>query len=363
MEKRTALGAYIFGGGFTYGIQRYFNVAAHLEDDGYGVDTTRLNFPRLPIHVGYDRWPIKRYRGVDLVYGNPPCAAWSALNGKKTRSSLSWKNDVRVDCTRKHFSLLENLKPKIWLWESVDRAFSTGREFVNELTKRAVDRGYSVTHLRFDAQYVGGMHRRVRYFFIAHRVRFDWEKWIRFDNAPPLGDVLSDVSYVTDQDHLFMPMVRSHRRAYRAATPGESLQAAWDRINPEGSRTHRTSSTGRRFVVGRPPFKNVKPDLKRVCPTVVGLNLYHPTEMRFLTLAEMKALCGYPRRWKLHQTPREGQSDRLDWNVLTRAVMPPIGKWIGRLCHRALIDGHRTRGTMEVVDLRRSKIIRHDYNA
>lgn len=73
MTKPTAVGCYIFAGGFTLGVKTHFDVLAHLEADAYGVATARRNFPRLPIHVGPDNWPTRDFHGVDFVYGNPPC--------------------------------------------------------------------------------------------------------------------------------------------------------------------------------------------------------------------------------------------------------------------------------------------------
>lgn len=352
-----ALGAYIFAGGFTAGIRSAgFDVLGHLEDGTYGVPSAHLNFPDLPIETDFGAWESSARsfgvrKRIPLIYGNPPCAAWSALNGKKTKAALSWKTDDRVTCTLKHFELLERYDPTVWIWESVDRAFSTGRLFCDELAARAVNAGYAVTHLRFDAQYIGGRHRRQRYFFIAHKVAFDWEALLDFTTAPVAGKVLAKAPKRTAEDKKFIEIPAHHVKAWKSAKPGEALQAAWDRLTPETKRKVRIASTGQRFFVGRPAFKNIKLDPDRVCPTVVGLNLIHPTEPRHLSIGEMKALCGYPTDWRLQPMNGGGR-----WDLFTRAVMPPVGSWVGGLVAGALDGGKRVKKKVEIVDLRKAKL-------
>lgn len=358
-KKPQALGAYVFGGGFTEGVRRHFDVLAHFEDDGYGVRTARANFPKMPIFVGPDSWPRKDYRGVPFVYGNPPCAAWSALNGKRTQAEQSWEQDARVDCTRRHFGLLEDLRPTVWVWESVDRAFTTGRPFVDGLAARAVALGYSVTHLRFDAQYVGGSHRRVRYFMIAHKVAFDWDRWVKFKEAPTTGEVLASVQCKTDEDSRKPVMNENLKKIYRYTRPGEKLYNAFNRKNPEHTRKTRAASTGRKFVVGRPGFKWQRLAADRVCPCLVGCTAFHPTEVRHVNFAEFKALCGYPRRWRV--LPTSERASDIDWDVMTRAVMPPIANWIGGLVRKAIDQDKRLRRPrVEVIDLRKATIQREE---
>ena len=337
--KKTykALGAYIFAGGFTRGVldTKRFEVLEHLEEGMYGVPTARLNFPKLPIRVGFDAWEVERHKRtkIDYVYGNPPCAAWSRLNGKKTVADVSWARDPRVNCTRAHFGLLESLKPKVWVWESVDMAFQAGQAFIAELTRQAMILGYSVSHLRFDAQYVGGGHRRLRYFMVAHNVAIPWTELIKFVEPPTAGEMLARAKYNSQDDARYIPIPKIHVPAYKKTKPGKPLREAFDELNPEGTRKIRVSSTGKEFIVGRPAFKNLKIHPDEVCPTVVGLNLIHHEVPRHFTIAEMKAVCGYPPSWKL-ENPESDSGAR--WDLFTRAVMPPIGKWISGMVAKAL---------------------------
>lgn len=351
-KKYTALGAYIFAGGFTRGVldSRRFEVVEHLEEGMYGVPTAKLNFPKLPIRVGLDTWEPERWKNkIDLVYGNPPCAAWSRLNGKKKVSNLSWKRDPRVDCTRNHFKLLEMIRPKVWVWESVDMVMNAGAEFVYELSQEAVLLGYAISHLRFDAQYVGGAHCRLRYFMIAHKYAINFGDAIDFVSPPMAGDVLASHVDRSADDRIFLPLPKKHVAAYKKTKPGWPLREAWDAMNPNPE--IRTASTGATFVVGRPSFKNLRIDPNAVCPTVVGLNVIHPSEPRHLSIGEMKTVCGYPPTWKLE---KEGSDSSARWDLFTRAVMPPIGRWIAKIIADSLDDAEPLRKKfIQVIDARK----------
>lgn len=343
----TALGSYVFAGGFTVGMQRAgFDVPAHLEDNGYGVGLARHNLPDLSIYVGVEDWPLAQYRGVDVVYGNPPCAAWSSLNGKRTSSEQTWKLDDRVDCTRKHFALLEALQPRVWVWESVQRALSTGREFVDELAARALELGYAVHLVTFDGQHVGLPHRRKRFFFVATRVEVDW--WKGFVEPPTAGEVLAEPPDDLD-DRVWL--TGAYREAWRHAVHLSKfncglvdLAVGFDAAYPNPERR----VVGNRTVTkGRPAFRYKVVGPHRVLPTVVGDSVIRWDEPRRLTPSEHKRACGYPG-WYVFEPRSLGNYD-----LLTRAVMPPVGEWLGYRLRAALGQNVEAEPQVLRVDLER----------
>src|SRR5713226_4135576 len=130
-ERPIAVGAFCFAGGFTLGVQQHFDVIAHLEERfqesgskrrrAYAVETQRLNFPHVPTYPGNDWWPLadlSRQR-VDFIYGNPPCALFSSMGHKQGKGAERWRDDPRVKCIERHFSLVTRLRPKAWALESV----------------------------------------------------------------------------------------------------------------------------------------------------------------------------------------------------------------------------------------------------
>lgn len=312
----TAVGAYIFAGGFTVGVKLAgYEVLAHLEGDGYGVSSARLNWPDLPIYVGPANWPTAalRERGVDLVYSNPPCAIFSAMGIRTTRGADGWRTDPRLGCWWNAFELLGSIRPQAWALESVTQAYTTGRPLIDELTKRALLLGYSVTHLFVDASWFGLPQRRRRFFIVAHRAARLTTGGLNWAPPPTVGEVLREVDepghHVECKPHAaLMPHTR----------PGEGLSTAWERLNPP--ETRRRGARGQ--VIGRPSFKDGRLHPDRTMGAYLGDAYLHPTENRRLGINEARALGGYPPDFQLGGDPRGWGS------LLARAVMPPVGRWL-----------------------------------
>lgn len=345
MSTRTALGAYIFAGGFTVGVKRAgFDVLAHYEGNGYGADSAQLNWPELPIHVGTERWPVDAHRGkVDFVYCNPPCAIFSSMGIATTRGKQAWRNDERTSCWYHSFGLLESLRPRAIAIESVCPAYTTGRDLMDELTRRALLLGYSVTHLFIDARWFGLPQSRKRFFFVAHGpARFAVPR-LNWAPAPTVGEVLREITepgawYPEQEKGVFAALV-PHLR------PGEKVVTAWMRANPP--ETWKRNAQGK--ISGRPSFQDTRLDPDTTSGAFIGNRYFHPTEPRRLGFNEMKALCGYPEDFQL-AGPVSGWA-----SLLARAVMPPVAEGLARAIDETLgFPDVRNRSELRVtlVDLR-----------
>jgi DNA (cytosine-5)-methyltransferase 1 len=334
----TALGYAIFAGGFTVGVSRVFDVVAHLEETKYGVATVRRNFPNLPVYVGKDSWPIAQLKAgpqLDMIYGNPPCAPWSQA-GRSTVQGADWRLDPRLSCVYDHFNLLETLRPRSWVWESVVPAFVKGRELVDELTLRALAMGYSVTYLLHDSQYLGVPQRRKRFMFVATDCRFDvdadamtWETTsalnaLRVLNDPgePLDSNVSKYTYMLDK-----------------VKPGEPLRDAWFRENPE---PRELNARGQRKNC--PALSITRAPLDRPSGVVMH-EMIHPTEDRALSVKELALLCGYPPGYEFVGARDAGQ--------VGRGVCPPVGEWLARQVARSLDLNEREAPTVRLIDVQR----------
>lgn len=328
--RPRALGVYIFAGGFTLGVQEHFNVLAHWEDGPFGVATARRNWPHLPIHSDVNNWPItatQQESRLDLIYGNPPCAPWSAAgNVPHARvvargGTKKYEVDSRVACVRKQFSLLEALKPTVWVWESVARAFTVGRAFVDELAAKANEQGYKVYHVRVDGAYCGLAQRRRRYFFVASKVELDF---------PHPGKLPARVDEAWNVDHATMMLDARYantspygKEIMHWTLPGQSLHDGWQRRNAALNLTPEKNERG--HVKGRPGFLSSRLAFDRhACTVVSGGNLTHPSEDRALTVMETQLLCGYPPSFRF--SPSTGQA----YAEISKAVMPPTAEWLAR---------------------------------
>lgn len=339
MGGPTALGAYIFAGGFTLGVEKHFEVLGHLEGSAYGVSTARLNWPELPIFYPKEEWPVDRLRGrVDFLYCNPPCAVFSTMGIATTRGPGSWRSDPRTECWRNADELAGELLPRAYAIESVCQAYGTGRELVDELTRRAMGRGYSVTHLFINAKWHGLPQQRKRFFFLAHRAgRFSGYQH-NYPPPPTLREAFSDLS----EPGTPLKMWERVRPLVQAAQPGERLSSVFDRLHPPDQRP--LNAHGK--VAGRPSFLHRRVDLDTVMGAFTSDTLYHPDEERMLGENELKRICGYPLDFKLDGSRAEYGG------LLARAVMPPVGEWLARAVADTIEQPPAPAPTVTYLDLR-----------
>jgi site-specific DNA-cytosine methylase/SAM-dependent methyltransferase len=318
--RPKAIGVYIFAGGFTLGVKRHFDVHCVLEESNYGVKTARQNQPEIPVIVGVKNWPLAdlKVHEWDLIYGNPPCAAWSQA-GSATKKGRKYDSSPLVACTERYFTLLEELRPKVWAWESVQQAWKVGEDFVRRLAERARALGYSTTIFLHDAQYLNVPQSRRRMFMICHRVEGridlpDFTKVTTFDEA---------LRGLNDRGVPLEKNIGQHRWLLGELRPGEELRQAFMRLTPPDQ--IKTGERGQ--TVGRPAFtiKRAKADRPAY---VVMHEMVHPTEPRGLSIKELAILCGYPATYDFVDANDAGQ--------VGRGVCPPVGEYLARNVARAV---------------------------
>lgn len=332
-RKFTALGANIFAGLFTKGVQDAgFEVLGQLEHGPYGVATCKLNFPKLDIRVGRENWNEKQYKNkVDFMYCNPPCAAFS------TAGKGNWQG--QVDRLRYIYDCAEagiNVKPKAWAWESVTQAWGNGRQFVLQIAEMWNDAGYHVTVLLQDNQNLGAPQVRRRMFLIAHKHQLVWPK---FTEPMTVGEALKKVAgkKVPDdcpQNPEISPLFK------RLVKMSKSYN---------GYLAHTFKNEGRGGKEGGVPSVMARRlKLDAPAPVMIASHLrFHPTRADGLNWYEWLALCGLPTTWK---TSERGMSAAA--SELARAVLPPVGNWLARAVKEGLkLPPIKGRHTTRVVDM------------
>lgn len=357
-RQSIAVGCQIYAGGFTLGVRRAgFDILAVMEDGTYGVDTARKNHPDIPIFTDPDQWPIDEFENldhrIDLVYGNPPCAAWSVANAPMTTEAAIRKaaaEDPRINCTRRHFSLLEALRPRAWVWESVVGATNKGRAFTEGLTHRANELGYNVYWVLHDAQWMGVPQSRKRFFFVAIESKLVIDPDSMSPDVVTVGEALSDPAVVElvkqagGGDRHCYARRRDLNEVISETRPGEPLIKAWERLNPDPEKWQRRPNG---FVIGRPAFTITRAPVDR--PSGVVMNdMVHPTEDRWMTVHEYATLCGFPHDydWSL--------ADSHDASIVARGVCPPVGEWIAGQIMRSLeLDQREELPVFEILDVRK----------
>jgi site-specific DNA-cytosine methylase len=322
-KKLTALGVDIFAGLFTVGVKREgFEILGHLEHGSYGVPTARLNFPRLDIRERREDWEEARYKGkVDLVYSNPPCAAWSAMKGKKMDNWASEDEVHRMNYIRDVVSLASSIKPKAWCWESVTRAWAHGRPFVMAQAEALCRAGMHATVFLYDNQYLGAPQRRPRMMLIGHRHPLVWG---RFSESETVGEVLRRASKLKEPPGApTMELTPVWKHLWKISDKyGGSLRQALLALDEAQQKKLNTRPLG---IVRR-----LNED--RVAPVMIqGLFRLHPREPRPLTYGEWLEFCGLPRTFKTACTRYDPAT-----RELARAVMPPVGRWVAETIKRGL---------------------------
>ena len=321
-EKRRplAVGSYIFAGGFTVGVKKAgFDVIAHLEETKYGVATAVKNFTELPVYVGPETWPLDELSEgpeITFFYGNPPCAAWSNA-GSATKKGRTWDSSPLVDCTKRHFESLFRVRPQVWAWESVQRAWTLGRSMIEEMACEARNFGYSTTIFLHNAQYLGVPQIRKRFFMVCHRIEmeFSMPSW----KSETIEEALERV--VERGDPLEHNLGR-HRKLLEHVRPGENLSSAWSRL----TLLTQQKRGDRGQMVGRPPFTIKRARSGQPAPVVMH-ELLHPTESRGLSIRELATLSGYPQDFEFVGANDAGQ--------VGRGVCPPVGEYLARNVLRA----------------------------
>lgn len=298
-----AIAIHVYAGGFSLGIGKHFDVVAHLENTDYGAETVNAN---LDVDIQQSPWALEDYSDIDLVFGNPPCAPWSSLGVGKG------KDDPRFQDTLSILNAADTLKPKFVVFESVQNIMKRGPLVLEELENRMMDKGYSVTHLKHDAQDFGIPQRRKRYFFVAHKVEFN-PKHPEM-KATCIADVLKTIT--PGGYNLIRPCdERIWNGRLHLIKPGQVMRKV--ELKNERNKTaigcYRLNGNG-------------------VARAFVGdYAIIHHQEDRPITVNEVKAICGFPQDYKIIAHSRQKTL-----NQLAQGVMPPVAEWLGSQIKQAI---------------------------
>ena len=336
--KPTALGAYIFAGGFTLGVKRHFDILGHLEESMYGVRSSIRANPGLEVHVKEQYWPLEKYAGtVDFLYCNPPCAPFSQAGATMKHGGDGWKIDPRLRCWRNCFVAFEAIQPRVFAIESVTRALTAARPFVDELATMAHEMGYAVTHLMVDAKNHGMAQKRKRYFFVAHNVDIDFAAPV--SPRPTVGELIKDV-----RDPGYIPpwKDKSHEVLLPFLQPGESFRAMWEQFNDTEGRALNAQGG----VTGRPRIFIHRVDANGLIGTITGDYFVHPYEDRFMGINELKVLNGFPEDYWFEGNPKG------HFSLLSRGVCPPVAEWLAKNVYDGVVADRPPAEQVRIVDYR-----------
>ena len=242
---------------------------------------------------------------LDLFDGSPPCSAFSTAGKREAGwgkvKSYSDKAQRVDDLFFEYVRLLEGIRPKVFVAENVSGLVKgTAKGYFKRILAALREPGYRVSCRVLDAQWLGVPQMRQRTIFVG--VRDD----LGLDPVHPsplsyrytVGDA---VEGIVQDEHRLLNLGTDARRYWDEARPGESLGDAAKRIANKNS-----------F------FTHVKLSKTKPANTVLQAcqQLYHWTEPRTLSLAELRRISGFPDDFQLtgEFSPR--------WERIGRAVPP-----------------------------------------
>jgi DNA (cytosine-5)-methyltransferase 1 len=352
----TALSLFSGGGGMDLGIRSAgFNVVAQIENDPHCCATLQCAAQREKSQTriiemdirALDSWRLADElnlipRGLDLLFGGPPCQAFSAA-GKKLGLA-----DERGPLLFEIVRFAETLKPKVILLEQVPALLSAKgpnarkgevfEMFVTDL-KRI---GYAAKWKVLLAADYGVAQLRKRLFVVAARGQNGFafpqrshapqEECNGFSALIPystVGIAIQGLGEPTpkgafpegDSSHVDVTRTRDRERIAQV---------------PEGcclaSQTH-LSTDLRRGLTSKDTTKMLRTHRERPANTLrCGEIFFHPTENRYLTPRECMRIHGYPDDYELKGPirPRTGSVPNLDQHrQVANSVPPPLARVLG----------------------------------
>jgi len=304
----------------------------------YGVRSSLKANEHLEVYDKEPFWPLDQYEGTDFLYANPPCAPFSQAGATMRGGGDAWKTDPRLRCWRNCFVAFEAIQPKVFAIESVVRAYTAARSFVDELATMAHQMGYAVTHVLVDAKNHGMAQKRKRYFFVAHKVKLDWK-------APTNKPTTVYEELMQVKDPGYIPPWKNP--VHEALMPFCPHSFSFRRIWEEYYTTEGLERNAQGGVKGRPRIFIHRVNGDGLIGTITGDYFVHPGLDRFMGINELKVLNGFPEDYWL-----EGSSPS-QFSLLSRGVCPPVAEWLAETVARGVDEGVKAwHKDEETVDFR-----------
>lgn len=319
----NAVGIYVYAGGFSLGVKKYFDVIAHMEDSKpYGLEVIGNNpkyfantriFPRADFG-----WPIILDKEIDFVFANPPCAPFSN-NNPISYEKDSWKNDPRIQCWSNVVEYAIKSRAKVVAIETVPQAYTKAEELIKD-TLNAMCKFYKYAYLYFhNTALIGSLQNRNRLFIIGSNVLIP----LAIHNFKLPTQTLKDKLFTVKEPGWSYPINPRYAEITKNSLPGESLRETFDRMGC----TIELNDKGQ--VKGRPSFNVKRLHLDERVNTLCGFAHVHPTENRHISVKEYQVLADFPEDYIF---PDKGES----YGYIARGVSPLAGEHLARLVKTAI---------------------------
>ncbi|WP_088233115.1 DNA cytosine methyltransferase [Bacillus cereus] len=251
---------------------------------------------------------IPKERNIDIIFGGPPCQAFSTAGNRKGFE------DARGNVFIRYLDLIRDMMPTYAVIENV-RGLQTTEAVLDDTNGQpvkggalhyAINRletlGYNVSFELYNAANFGAPQKRER-FVIIGKLGNEKVPYLTPTNSEngdyglPLWKTLRDAIGDIQGTEMNYTMIPERRKEWFKKIPEGGN---WKSLSEEEQR----EAMGKKFFMGggktgffrRLSFNQPSPTLVTV-PTMPATDLIHPTELRPLSIEEYARIQGFPDNW------------------------------------------------------------------
>jgi DNA (cytosine-5)-methyltransferase 1 len=281
-----------------------FNILLATDWEENAVKTYKMNMPDIPVL----QKDIRNVTGkellektglavgqLDILDGSPPCTPFSlaGLRDKGWNRSYAHvgdqKKQISTDLFFEFIRLINEIKPKIFIAENVKGLIiGKAKGYFNRILKMMRELDYDVKAYLLNAKHFEVPQSRERIFFIG--IRKD------LNNKIPTNIILKTFPEITFRQAV-RGLINTPEELKAAALGDNAVKSKMLYLMKEGQQSSNIDPTGY-------GWNSIRISYDKPSPTITGQAhlMYHPTEHRKLTTAELKRLCSFPDDFKFLST-------------------------------------------------------------
>lgn len=320
---------------------------------------------------------------AEVLIGNPPCSGFSPLTVKTFRGMNSPVNS----CMWAFVDYAARIRPYVAVFESVQQAYSGGRELMQALREKLeYETGdqWGLYHLKHNAACVGGAAIRRRYFWLVSRIPFGVEEY-PLRAVPTLMDVIGDLMdlpqtwqaqpyrrmhswWLKEQGMVSSSLLVDGHRNRQSPYTNRAVDLLDEDAGMEWNPREPISVIARRYYAkhGKLPSswdatasKLIDSDfnmgfnqltrwngnaMARVATGGALDHIFHPVLNRPVTHREVARIMGFPDDWSVFNI-RRISSLHMTWG---KGITVQCGRWVGEWIRRS-IEGMPGSQTGELI--------------
>jgi DNA (cytosine-5)-methyltransferase 1 len=341
MKKITVMDLFSGIGGLSSGFEanKNFNVVAANEILSDMAKTYSINYPSVKMYncdikdISMAKLKLDGINNIDIVIGGPPCQAFSTV-GRRVL------NDPRAILFKEYYRILQEVKPKVFLFENVCGILTFGeRKLFDEIITLFLSLGYHMRYKILNAVNYGVPQERKRVILVGSKLNcnFEYPKHTHGKNLKDiitLRDAISDLPiignggsgevYLCDPESDYQKMMRRNMKKIYDHNSTKNSQHLVDIMDalPDGG-TPKDIPKKLRPTSG---FGNTYSRLwwDKPCTTITrnfgvpsSSRCIHPKDSRALTTREGARIQSFPDDFKFY-------GSRASKNLQIGNAVPPI---------------------------------------